>query len=515
MTQDGRRKAQIVYLLALIAAISTWFVAARAPLYMDEAGSYWEIAGGFHAIWARQFIIFPTYNYLLWAWTKLFGISEFALRSLSLVAMFIAAGLFYKAARVFLDRETSLLALVLFCLHPIVVAEATEVRPYACALVLTNLSILLLFRLCRGNSLRLAALFGVASALIVYFHQLFAVILPSFILCFFLLKTPHTSDDRKTLWRQFWTALLAFALTFVPLIPGIRYLFHTAKTHTNMPVPKFHELFWTLAPGFMPPLLIGTGLIALIAAAVKPWPATHPEYPSAPSGMRLFLALAALGLVPVLILYVISIATPIEIFIFRHRLEAIPGIALCWAWLLGKLRPALLRPVFCVLLAAITAIGFFTTPMFRLHISSEKAALALVQKEAAPTHAPVVICSTFVESNFNPMPKGDPADSFYFAQLSYYKLTVPVIPLPTTLNAQAMQIGSRFLQKATKNRQPFFAIGFVTSFRTLDWLTDQAASAYTVRDLGIFYHYKVLKFTPRPAPEPSLNPVKPPHGLTH
>jgi hypothetical protein len=43
----------LIYALTVLVSLSVWFLAVRAPLWLDETASYWSISGGFGQIWAR------------------------------------------------------------------------------------------------------------------------------------------------------------------------------------------------------------------------------------------------------------------------------------------------------------------------------------------------------------------------------------------------------------------------------------------------------------------------------
>jgi hypothetical protein len=149
-----------------------------------------------------------------------------------------------------------------------------------------------------------------------------------------------------------------------------------------------------------------------------------------------------------------------------------------------------------VVMAAIS----FTSARARSHETSWKAALAFVEKNASLDNAPVLICSGISESDQMVMPTGSAIeDSGVSVQLSYYKLSVPVIPLPPSLNDQAMRVGSRFVQQAARRHKRFLAMAFVQSYETLDWLAINAVGADYVHELGVFDGVKVLEFIPRSA----------------
>lgn len=478
-----------LYAASLAVAISIWLLAIRAPLWLDETGSYWQINAGFGQIWPRQGICFPAYSYILWAWTRLLGTSEVALRTLSILAMLAAAYLLYLAARELFDLDAAIFAVVVFSVHPIVIFAAVDVRPYAFAILVTNAAILVLLRLRHNESNWLAALFGLLSAGTLYFHYLFAVILPALLLGFFVVKAAH----RRAMWRQFGVAAAVFTLAFLPLIPGLRYLFHTSGTHVYEAPPKLSRLLWTIAPGWLPFLAVGAALVALLISALK---TRQPVSPGRIEGWRL-LVCASLALIPLLILFGVSVATPMHMFTDIHRTVAIPGIALCWAYLISRLRPRWIEMLVCFALSTLTATMYFRSPSSRELIYSWKDALQIAEKNASSDGAPVVVCSDFIESDYITMPLSAVGDNRFLAPLSYYHLSVPVVPLPRDFNGEATRVGSQFLREAAQKHERFLAMGDPPSYKTLDWLTQRASVDYEVRNLGIFDQTKVLEFDPR------------------
>ena len=479
------------YALALAVSVGLWFVALASPLWLDETGSYWEIKDGFVRLWSRDFasLSFPAYTSILWLATKALGTSEIALRIPSVLAMLGAAYLLYLAARELFDREIAVVATIIFCAHPIVAFAAIDARPYAFAALAANAAILAVLRMRKSESTRLAALWGLSAALILYFQYLFAVILPALLICFFAVK----KDDRRAMWRQLGVATAVFGAACLPLVPGLYSMFRTSASHVYEPAAQWMDLLWTLAPDWTLVVWAGAGFAALLAAAA--WPKRRGPRESV-NGWTV-LECAALAFVPLLILFGVSAFTPIHMFPPRHRLIAVPGIALCWAFAVSRFRMPAIRVLFCAALAAAAAYQVFSVPAKRGHSYTWKYALAAAEKNAVPDDAPVLICSDFPESDTVAMPLGSAKESRYFAQLSYYKLSVPVVPLPRSLNAEAMRVGSQFLQQATQKHERFLAVAYGPSFPTLEWLTAQSASAFSVRELGVYDRVKVLEFVPR------------------
>jgi hypothetical protein len=95
------------------------------------------------------------------------------------------------------------------------------------------------------------------------------------------------------------------------------------------------------------------------------------------------------------------------------------------------------------------------------------------------------MCSDLPEADHVAMPMGSAKDSGHFAPLTYYKLSVPVVPLPRALNDEAERVASQFLEEATQRLERFLAIPFKPSYKTLDWIADKAARTHNVRTLGV------------------------------
>jgi hypothetical protein len=487
---DGSRSAQeriifALYALALALAVSTWMIAIRAPLWLDETVSFCIIKGRFGEILSRQgWPGVPAYPYLLWIWARMVGTEVVALRMSSVLAMLGAVYLLYCSARELFNRDAGLLAAVVFCLHPLVNTEAIDVRPYAFTALAITSSIYALVRLRTNPSAWLAVMFGLFAACIVYFQFLFMVILPALVVCFFVLRIG---------WRQFVIAVVAFALAFLPVIPGLRYMFHTSGVHVFAKAPAFWELRGTVALKLPSLILACTFLLAALTRRLGI--RRHFDGQKA-------LFCASLALIPIFILYGVSVLTSIHIFVPRYRLIGVPGIALCWAFVVNLIDSRAIRLGFCLVLVAATSLALFLSPSSRVHNYTWKYALEVAEKSAAAGRAPVLICSDLPESDNMTMPAGEAVkDSTIFAPLSYYPLSVPVVGLPRGLNQAAMRAGSEFLQQASEHHQRFLALAHQPSYPTLNWLANRAAGTYQVRALGIFGEVKVLEFVPLSQPD--------------
>ena len=469
-----------LYRWCLAASISLWFLAIRAPLWLDETSSYWQISAGFRQIAARQGISFAAYSYILWLWSLVFGTSEIALRIPSILAMLGAVYLLYRAACEFFDRDIAFIVAIVFSIHPVVIFAAIDVRPYAFAVLAINAAIFCVVCLRNDDSNWLAAAFGVSTALILYFQTLFGVILLPLLICFFVLK----KGESHVRWRQLGISLGAFTIAMAPVIATLKELFTSGHTLVFLKPPGFGELFFTIMPRWS--LFIYAVFLIFAAATQKPRKDDSVKDPR-------ILVCALLGLFPILVLYILSVKTPLQVFVPRYRLVAIPGIALCWGFLVSLFNSRTLRGVFCIVLLAANICQ--SVAHRQPHGYSWKNALRTAEKSATVDGAPVVICSDFPQSDYTTMPVDAAVkDSSLFTPLSYYKLSVPVVGLPRALNDEAIRDGQRFLQTASQER--FLALGFSPSYPTLEWLIQNTAHTHTVRQLGKFDDIKVLEFTP-------------------
>jgi hypothetical protein len=157
--------------------------------------------------------------------------------------------------------------------------------------------------------------------------------------------------------------------------------------------------------------------------------------------------------------------------------------------------------LFCVTFVIITAYQDFHSPTFKHHSYTWKYALEYVERNASPDNAPVLICSDFPESDHTPLPSTETVKgSVFFAPIIYYKLSVPVVPLPRALNGEAMRVGSEFLQESAQKHERFLALAYTPSIKTLDWLAQNAAATHSVHNLGVFDGIVVFEFVPLASP---------------
>ena len=84
----------------------------------------------------------PLYYVVAWAWSKIFGIGEVGLRSLSALAGTATVPVAYRAASILVSRRAGLVAAALVAANPMLVWYSQEARAYALVILLAALSFL-------------------------------------------------------------------------------------------------------------------------------------------------------------------------------------------------------------------------------------------------------------------------------------------------------------------------------------------------------------------------------------
>jgi len=476
---------KLVYPAALLGSLSIWFIALRAPLWLDETLSHWQVSGGFAKVWTRSALMPSSIGYLytLWFAKSILGSSEIALKIPSLIALLAAVYVLFRTARELYGEETAFLASILFCLEGNVVFAATDARPYAFALLATTIATLAFIRWMTQPDLRRAIWFGATAAGILYFHYLFGSILPAYAIYYLVVRGRSIREDA----RQLVGILASFAVLTVPLAVRVASLYHSRGTHIVLgPRHPILSALNTLAPK---PLLVGFLLTAFLAALVRK--IRLPDRENFPA----ILLGPLLALVPAAVFFGLSAATPLHLVIPRYFSVVAPGAALTWALLVKGIDSRVLRKIFCAGLVASTMFVYYGS-QGGWHETSFKQAHALANAILEKEQVQVLENSAFIESNYEPLPTDRNSENALISQMYYYPVHSPFVMLPITLNEQTVQLGSQVVSEATRRRQRFLLVSTLTSYETVEWLVSYTRGSYTAKVIGRFDDALVVEFTP-------------------
>jgi hypothetical protein len=486
--KPGAIVAKLLYPSALVGSMSIWLLAIRAPLWLDETLAYWQVSGGFEKVWSRSALMPSSIGYLytLWFAKSILGNHEIALKIPSTFAMAGAVYFLFRAARELFDREFAFLSCIFFCMEYNVVFAATDARPYAFALLASNLAIFAFVRWMARRRMREAILFGAAAAGILYFHYLFGSILPAFAIYYLAVRHRSIKADA----RQLAAVVATFTVVALPLIFRIVSLYQTKVTHVVQELR--HPVLATLNTLAPMQTLIGFVAVVFIAAVVRKVNLTGRDHFPA------ILLCPLLALVPAGVLFGVGAVAPVHLVIPRYLTVIAPGSALTWAWLTSRIDSVVLRRIFCVGLVWFTVFQCFRSPLSLAHELNFKQAHAFVNANVAPDEGrvPVIICSAFIESDFEPMPADRNSENALVSQVSYYPVNAPLIFLPMDLNDEAMRISKQTVMDALQHHQRFLAVAAPTSYQTIDWLTGYSRGAFKAQILGEFNEIVVVEFRP-------------------
>jgi mannosyltransferase len=202
---------------------------ASHPLWIDEYGSWWAVAGeGVGELWQRVIAVHgqsPLYYVFVRASVEALGPGPLGLRLPSVVfGIALLALCVPLATALFGDRRIALAALAAFAVNERLIFYSQEARPYALALLLAALSCGAWLRLQREpRSGRARAAYLLATAATCYAHYLFGLVV--------LIHAVHALALRPSL-RDLRAGLVTAALLAFPAAPAARALLGSRRTES-------------------------------------------------------------------------------------------------------------------------------------------------------------------------------------------------------------------------------------------------------------------------------------------
>jgi uncharacterized membrane protein len=171
----------------------------------------------------------PLYMLLLRAWTSIFGVSELAARSVSIIGILVACVFLVHSGRTIgIRRPYGLLILPFLSLEEVLLS-LTSARPYAWALAIGSLSTVLWLRWLVDTRTKTLFFYLVSLTITFYFHYLFLLMVSAHAVLYLF------SSSRPSL-RGKGELLLLFLFSLL-LIPGILHLLSWSSSATTSLTP--------------------------------------------------------------------------------------------------------------------------------------------------------------------------------------------------------------------------------------------------------------------------------------
>ncbi len=277
-------------LIFLLAASLRVYDLGKESIWMDEA---FAVEGANQASvsavvgWVRSFDpIPPLYYVALHFWVKLFGTSETALRSLSVLFNLLTLPFFFLVAKRLFGNKAALLAAVLFATSMLQVQYSQEARSYAMFSFLAWLSSWLFMKIVADKK-KYYAHYVFVSALAIYTNQLMLLVM-------FLQASAYALLTNREKIRAVLLSQAAVVALFAPWLPVFYKQVFLVNTlfRLNL-VNRFHlPQFIGQVGGFWLVIAFFVGLAIFLIVYLR-----KREWLNRLISEKLFLALAAIMLV--------------------------------------------------------------------------------------------------------------------------------------------------------------------------------------------------------------------------
>jgi 4-amino-4-deoxy-L-arabinose transferase-like glycosyltransferase len=243
----------------------------RVSLWVDEADSWWTVQGSW-SYWLRAVVLWdahaPVYFALLKPWVGLFGTSETALRSLSVLFGAATVPFVWLIARRVFGRREAMLATAVFVFTPIVVDISRQARNYSLTCLLLAVATTMLIG-ARQDGRVPGAGFTVAASLAILTHPLAVPVVAGFGV-HSLVRARR--DGEPFAWGG-WIVLAVVSVVelVATQLNSMRLHFHDSSLSLSARLPA--QLLYTLAGHGGPvPAVVTVGLwIVFAALLLVPW----------------------------------------------------------------------------------------------------------------------------------------------------------------------------------------------------------------------------------------------------
>jgi len=323
--------AFLVVGLAIFATI-TLFNVSRASFWFDESFGIYLIQFNFLEI--AQFtstdVHPPLFYWLLKVWGMLFGSTELALRSMSIV---LGAGVIVAAfmlTRRLFGRLAADVALLFLILSPMLIRYSDEARMYTLASLIVVGATYVLLKATETNQRRWFVIYGILVALGMWTHYFTALIwIAHWVWRAVIIKRSTTKSNlfAKKFFSKNWIIahVIAIAL-YLPWIPFMLIQFTTVQggfwigpVSSDTLMNYFTNIFYYLehgqAQGWAALLLLGV-LGLLIVLTPKVYKALNR------TDKKSYLLITTTALIPIAVLFILSLPPLKPLFVERYLIPA-------------------------------------------------------------------------------------------------------------------------------------------------------------------------------------------------
>jgi uncharacterized membrane protein len=461
--------APILVLLVVATATLLWLPPLDSSLWLDEIDTYFTIKDGVFASIQRNLLAHPQcstlYNVIMALVVGIFGSSETALRLPSLLATVVAAVYLFRIGARLVDRETGLLACVVFVGLRDVSFAAVDARSYAFAMaacVASSYHFLRFVEPLRPSDAsspraehgavsqtrrRDGIAYAVTAALTVHFHYVFglALLAHALVLGFLIARRELVVAP-----RDMGVVVLVFVLA---VLPGVAPFLATvgARDAISYAAPQVLANLlgvWArpeLAASIVPLLLLRMALGKRVSFAPPPLDAAA------------WLLLVAWTVLPPAVVFLVSEVSSVQMFLTRYFLCAQAGLALLVAVLLRGFDPPGLRAG----AATVFALLAIFADSRDTHMLEDWRAMSAALRAEVVDDTPVLLNAGFVEAgdiDWLTLPADDDRKQFLLAPTSYYSMRGVVSVLPYRIDDETRDYMERVVVPSLEGVERFAVV---------------------------------------------------------
>ena len=329
------------------------------PIWVDEYGTWWVVAAdAWSEVIERTLRIqgqSPFYYLLVRTIAGLGGYGAFQLRLLSVICGIATLALVYPlAVKIFNDRRVALLSLIIFALSEPLIWYAQIARPYSLALFFSLVSFWSFVSLEKTATNAARAVYILSTALTVYAHYLFGLIVV--IQAIYLI----VQTGLRTLFSKLWfTNFLALALLLAPVTGQVLYLH--SRRHALDWVTSV-DSSWKIAGGIIY-IIAGLSPIAILATILAVTVLGFRRLELKLKEIRSRLALPIIWyLTPLFLFSIVPLLVGVNLGQPRYLLFAYPATYLLLAWFMLNVRADGYRKWLPAAVYVMTTILFVSIP---------------------------------------------------------------------------------------------------------------------------------------------------------
>lgn len=271
----------LIFLITILGAILRIYKISERSIWLDEAITAQVSQSGIVGIIlnrAQTGIHPPFYFILMYFWTKIWGDSEIALRSLSLIFGVLSIPLLYKFVNKIYDRTTAIISSLLFSLSPFLIYFSQEARMYPLFTFLALLSLNYVYNLVnREFSRKNLVKVLIVNSILLYTHFFSSLLILAENVFVFITQRKSFKNIKKWIIIQFIILLIFSPWIYVILTRNTPEVYQGAqKLSIYSVLLSFYQIFFGFVRSFIEKLNLNyfiffTFLILILLGILPPY----------------------------------------------------------------------------------------------------------------------------------------------------------------------------------------------------------------------------------------------------